>query len=78
MTGLDQLADDFSKFVQLKKRLAVLYNLPEGKVSICFDGSTLKDTVTLEDAGIEDEDLLDVKVSSITLCANVNICSVEP
>ncbi len=59
----DEFMDKFY-FEKLKSRLATFYDLPQSKINIIFDGDTQSDHITLEDAGIEDGDLLDIKVSN--------------
>ncbi len=44
--------------------MADCYDLPVSKLAIIFDGDTLNDRSLLVDAGIEEDDLLDVKVRS--------------
>jgi hypothetical protein len=48
----------------LKKKLSVLYNLPVESIAITFDGSKLDDDDNAESTELEEDDLIDVKVSS--------------
>jgi hypothetical protein len=40
----------------------LLYNLPETKIRLKFDGGILKDKSTPDDEAMEDEDLIDLEV----------------
>ena len=54
--------------LQFRERIASFYDISKTNLKIQFDGKNLNDGDTFESAGIEDEDMIDLKV--------VHFCSV--
>lgn len=48
--------------LQFRERIASFYDISKTNLKIQFDGKNLKDGDTFESAGIEDEDMIDLKV----------------
>ena len=48
--------------LQFRERIASFYDISKTNLKIQFDGKNLNDGDTFESAGIEDEDMIDLKV----------------
>jgi hypothetical protein len=56
------MVDPKDKLSLLKEQFATVYKVPSTEISLVFDGDVLKNDVTPASAGLESDDLLDVKI----------------